>query len=337
MAIAARPVGKISLATMAPRSIIEKLLNQRLPELTADNLLGARHSQSIIIANTPTKILSLIHVSLIIVNDDCSLDESIRYIHTTSILSVDNQIQATFYRTYFMKTLTLLTGVLALLLLALSGPLYQAEILGLKHAFLAMTIALGIGVLSLLLALIQVLFMRKSISWSTTIIAVVCASITVYMPLSMRSKASTVPPIHDITTDLVNPPKFVAILALRADAPNPAEYQGEKIASQQREAYPEITTQQYQQSSEQVFNASMAALKEMGLEVVNSDQSMGLIEAYDTTTWFGFIDDVVIRIQNDGEMTLLDARSKSRVGMSDIGKNAERLNDLFAGIKNNLN
>ena len=236
-----------------------------------------------------------------------------------------------------MKTLTLLTGVLALLLLALSGPLYQAEILGLKHAFLAMTIALGIGVLSLLLALIQVLFMRKSISWSTTIIAVVCASITVYMPLSMRSKASTVPPIHDITTDLVNPPKFVAILALRADAPNPAEYQGEKIASQQREAYPEITTQQYQQSSEQVFNASMAALKEMGLEVVNSDQSMGLIEAYDTTTWFGFIDDVVIRIQNDGEMTLLDARSKSRVGMSDIGKNAERLNDLFAGIKNNLN
>ena len=62
-----------------------------------------------------------------------------------------------------------------------------------------------------------------------------------------------------------------------------------------------------------------------------------MIEAYDTTTFFGFVDDVVIRIQRDEQMTLLDARSKSRVGMSDIGKNAERLNALIAGIAQNLN
>ncbi|WP_299072196.1 DUF1499 domain-containing protein [uncultured Paraglaciecola sp.] len=236
-----------------------------------------------------------------------------------------------------MKTLTLIAGVLALLLLAFSGPLYQAEILGLMNAFLAMRIALILGVVAIVLALIQMLFMRKTISWSTTGVAILCAGIAVFMPLSMMNKAQSVPPIHDITTDLVDPPKFVAILALRADAPNPAEYQGEEIARQQREAYPDIQTQQFQQTTEQVFDAALASVNNMGFEVVNSDKTLGLIEAYDTTTWFGFIDDVVIRIQNQGQKTILDARSKSRVGMSDIGKNAERLRDLIAGVKNNLN
>lgn len=236
-----------------------------------------------------------------------------------------------------MKILTLIAGVFALLLLALSGPLYQAGILGLMNAFLAMRIALILGAVAIVLALIQVIFMRKNISWPATGVAVLCASVAIIMPLSMMNKAKSVPPIHDITTDLVNPPKFVAILALRADAPNPAEYQGEEIASQQRKAYPELQTQKYQKTTEQVFDAALAAVKDMGLEVVNSDKTRGLIEAYDTTTFFGFVDDVVIRIQNDGQMAMLDARSKSRVGKSDIGKNAERLNNLIAGIAKNLN
>jgi len=237
----------------------------------------------------------------------------------------------------FMKIFTLITGVLALLLLLLSGPLYQADILGLMEAFLAMRIALILGAVAILLALVQVIFMRKTISWSATGVAVLCAAVAIFMPLSMMNKAKSVPPIHDITTDLVNPPKFVAILALRADAPNPAAYQGEDIASQQREAYPELETQKYPQTTEQVFDAALSVVKSMGLDVVSSDKTLGLIEAYDTTTFFGFVDDVVIRIQSDGQMTMLDARSKSRVGISDIGKNAERLNALIAGVAKNLN
>jgi uncharacterized protein (DUF1499 family) len=236
-----------------------------------------------------------------------------------------------------MKILTLITGVLALLLLLVSGPLYQAEILGLMNAFLAMRIALIAGAIAIVLALIQAIFMRKTISWPVTGIAVACAAVAIFMPLSMMNKAKSVPPIHDITTDLVNPPRFMAILALRADAPNPAEYQGEEIANQQRTAYPELQTQRYSQTAAQVFDAALAAVNSMGLEVVTSDKALGLIEAYDTTTWFGFVDDVVIRIQSAEQMTVLDARSKSRVGMSDIGKNAERLNDLIAGVAKNLN
>lgn len=236
-----------------------------------------------------------------------------------------------------MKILTLIAGVLALLLLLLSGPLYQAEILGLMNAFLAMRVALMVGALAIVLALIQIIFMRKNISWPATGVAVICAAVAIVVPLSMMNKAKSVPPIHDITTDLINPPKFVAILPLRVDAPNPAEYQGEEIAKQQRVAYPELQTQKYQQTTDQVFDAALAAVKKMGLELVNSDKNTGLIEAYDTTTFFGFVDDVVIRIQKDGQMTILDARSKSRIGKSDIGKNAQRLNSLIAGVNNNLN
>lgn len=236
-----------------------------------------------------------------------------------------------------MKILTLIAGVSALLLLLLSGPLYQAEILGLMHAFLAMRIAVIVGAIAIVLALIQVIFMRKTISWPATGVAVLCAVVAVFIPLNMMNKAKSVPPIHDITTDLVNPPKFVAILPLRADAPNPAEYQGEEIAKQQRAAYPELQTQKYQKTTEQVFDAALASVKNMGLKLVNSDKNLGLIEAYDTTTFFGFVDDVVIRIQSEGQMTLFDARSKSRIGKSDIGKNAERLNALIAEVKTNLN
>ena len=236
-----------------------------------------------------------------------------------------------------MKIVTLLAGILALLILLTSGPLYQADILGLMNAFLAMRIALILGAVAIVLALIQVVFMRKNISWPTTSVAVLCAAVAVFIPLSMMNKANSVPAIHDISTDLINPPKFVAILALRADAPNPAAYQGEEIASQQRKAYPDLQTQKYQQPAAQVFDAALKAVESMGLEVVNSDKSMGLIEAYDITTWFGFVDDVVIRIQSVESMTILDARSKSRIGMSDLGKNAQRLNALIVGVNNNLN
>ena len=86
-----------------------------------------------------------------------------------------------------MKIFTLIAGILALLLLLVSGPLYQAEILGLMNAFLAMRIALIVGAVAIVLALVQVIFMRKNISWPMTGIAVLCASVAILMPLSMMN------------------------------------------------------------------------------------------------------------------------------------------------------
>ncbi len=236
-----------------------------------------------------------------------------------------------------MKLLTLLAGIVAIALVILAGPLYKFEILGLGNAFFAMRIGFFIGVGAIILAIIQVIFLRKNIAWSATGLSVVLAVIAIALPLSLMMKAKSVPAIHDISTDLVNPPPFVAILPLRANAPNPAEYQGEEIANQQRSAYPVLKTQMFNQPKAEVFNAALKALEEMGLEVVSSELAEGRIEAFDTTTWFGFIDDVVIRIESSGQTTTLDARSKSRIGKSDVGKNAERLNELIAKTKSNVN
>lgn len=236
-----------------------------------------------------------------------------------------------------MKLLTLLVGILAIALVVLAGPLYKFEILGLGSAFLAMQIGLFVGLIAIILAIIQAIFLRKNISWSATGLSAVLAVIAIAMPLSLMMKAQSVPAIHDISTDLLNPPSFVDILPLRAGAPNPAEYQGEEIANQQRTAYPELVTQSFKQSKAEVFNAALNTLKKMGLEVVSSELAEGRIEASDTTTWFGFVDDVVIRIAFSGETTTFDARSKSRIGVSDLGKNADRLNDLIAGINRDIN
>ncbi len=64
------------------------------------------------------------------------------------------------------------------------------------------------------------------------------------------------------------------------------------------------------------------------LDLVAAEANDGRIEATVTTTWFGFKDDVVIRIQSDGGETLLDMRSKSRLGGSDVGANAARIRDF---------
>ena len=65
------------------------------------------------------------------------------------------------------------------------------------------------------------------------------------------------------------------------------------------------------------------------MELVNIDADKGIIEATDTTAWFGFKDDVVVRITDNSSERLVDIRSKSRVGGSDLGKNAVRIHKLI--------
>tara|TARA_R110000868_G_scaffold21995_3_gene90746 strand:- start:1288 stop:1992 length:705 start_codon:yes stop_codon:yes gene_type:complete len=234
-----------------------------------------------------------------------------------------------------MKILVSLISLLAILLVALPGPLYKYGVVELFTAFGALRYGVYVGIAALVLILIQVIFMRKNISWAAGVSAFL-AIIAIGLPVSMMMKGKSVPPIHDISTDLVNPPDFVAILPLRADAPNPAEYAGEETAKQQREAYPELITQKYTQTMEQLFSATESAVVDLGWALVNADKNLGLIEATDTTTWFGFKDDVVVRISDTGAERLLDVRSKSRVGRSDLGKNAERIHTLIDAINSKL-
>jgi uncharacterized protein (DUF1499 family) len=218
-----------------------------------------------------------------------------------------------------------------LLALALAGPGYRAGLLGLMPAFnVLMASAVG-AALALLVGLIAVVLNWRRGTQGMLVISVIAALVGLSLcinNLTWFRKGRAVPPIHDISTDLVSPPMFQAIALLRADAPNPAEYAGEEVAEQQRGAYPDIVPLMLDQDPDTVFSAARAVAESMGWEIAAADAEAGRIEATDTTAYFGFKDDVVIRISAEPTGSRLDIRSKSRVGLSDVGTNAQRIRDF---------
>ena len=228
-----------------------------------------------------------------------------------------------------MKTLVNFVSLIAFLLVVLTGPLYKYDIIELGTVFIGFKYGIFTAIAALVLLVLQVIFKRNTLTLASAAITVALSAIAIGLPLSMLSKGKSVPPIHDISTDLINPPDFVAIAPLRADAPNPVAYAGEATAEQQRQGYPELTTLIYSESRAELVSAIEKAAKNLGWELVNTDANQSIIEAIDTTAWFGFKDDIVIRVTDNGNERLVDIRSKSRVGGSDLGKNAERIHDFI--------
>jgi hypothetical protein len=133
------------------------------------------------------------------------------------------------------------------------------------------------------------------------------------------------PPIHDISTDTQDPPAFKAVLARRKPLDNPASYEGPALAAAQRSAYPDVLPKVLESPEEQAFERALQAAKDMGWEIVAADPANGLIEATATTFFFGFKDDVVVRVRPEEGMSRVDVRSASRAGRSDLGANARRI------------
>jgi uncharacterized protein (DUF1499 family) len=142
--------------------------------------------------------------------------------------------------------------------------------------------------------------------------------------------AQSVPGIHNISTDVVNPPKFDKVVALRGENTNPLEYNIDKLASVQTAAYPKVKTLITDLNISDAHARAKSVIESMGLELVNSDASNGIIEATETTTIWGFKDDLVVRITEQEDSTAIDLRSVSRIGMSDLGANAKRIEKFLA-------
>jgi uncharacterized protein (DUF1499 family) len=153
----------------------------------------------------------------------------------------------------------------------------------------------------------------------------VIGAVTFGVPWTYLRTAQRVPPIHDITTDTENPPPFVAILPLRAGAQNPPDYGGEQVATQQRAAFPAIQPVSAPLPPDRTFALALATAEDQGWEIVAAVPAEGRIEATATTFWWGFKDDVVIRIRPEDSGSRLDIRSTSRVGIGDLGTNAARI------------
>jgi uncharacterized protein (DUF1499 family) len=169
---------------------------------------------------------------------------------------------------------------------------------------------------------------RRSVMMALLLVVVALGVIAV--PWSMRRVARSVPPIHDITTDTENPPQFVAVLPLRTGASNPPEYPGEAVAAQQRRAYPEVQPLLMAIPPAEALVRAEHSARRMGWELVAVDSAALRVEAVARTRWFGFRDDVVVRITPDVSGSRVDVRSKSRVGRSDVGANARRIRSFMA-------
>lgn len=153
------------------------------------------------------------------------------------------------------------------------------------------------------------------------------------VPISWMSTARSVPAIHDITTDTVDPPQFVAIIPLRTNASNPTYYGGTVIAAKQRAAYPDIQPLIVKSVPSIAFKNALKVAKQLDWKIVATDPNLGRIEASDTTFWFGFTDDIVIRVLSMGSGSKVDIRSESRVGLSDVGTNAARIRRFIKAFK----
>ncbi|MDE2196236.1 MAG: DUF1499 domain-containing protein [Gammaproteobacteria bacterium] len=230
-------------------------------------------------------------------------------------------------------------GILAILAFALPGPAYHSDILGLGTAFGLMKYGAFGGIIATVLsiiALIMLLTARLRVHYGRALLGLVLGMLAFGIPYMWLKKAESVPPIHDISTDTVNPPQFHAILPLRAKAPNSPVYGGAAIAALQHKAYPDIHTMVFSLYMAQVYAAALQTVQSLGWKLVSNDPATGIIEATDTTFWFGFKDDVVIRITPQSSGCRLDIRSESRVGKSDIGKNAERIRTFRAALYRRL-
>lgn len=130
--------------------------------------------------------------------------------------------------------------------------------------------------------------------------------------------------IHNVSTDTVNPPQFYQAAEQRGAESNPLAY-SEAIAVIQRQAFPNVKSIHTSLSMPNTFDHAAATAQTLGWDIYHSDRDKGIIEAVATTFWFGFKDDIVIRITAKGDGSLVDLRSVSRVGRSDLGANAARI------------
>jgi uncharacterized protein (DUF1499 family) len=226
------------------------------------------------------------------------------------------------------RTWSLIVFGVALCLLAATAYAIAGSrngLVGYREAFGALRWIGQIGAATLLAAIVALLVSLKSRSGGT-LYASVAAILMALMVGAMVLNEAAPPPgplMNDITTDLDDPPRFNAVIPLRAPNDNPIEYA--ETAANQRQVHPEVQAIETALAPPAAYARALQIAQSMGWDIVAADQAAGTIEAVDTTPFFRFKDDVVIRIRAAQMGSRVDLRSHSRVGRSDLGKNAARI------------
>jgi len=161
---------------------------------------------------------------------------------------------------------------------------------------------------------------------------IVISAVFIAFLASRPLAAGDAPALHDITTDLANPPSF-EVLSLRSD--NLAGVGTvENWRKMHAAAYGDVAPITLAKPVEQATADALRLAEESGWEIAASDLARGHIEATASVSYIRFYDDVVIRIvpTADGNGSRVDMRSVSRVGVGDLGVNARRIRDFLGAL-----
>jgi uncharacterized protein (DUF1499 family) len=162
-------------------------------------------------------------------------------------------------------------------------------------------------------------------------------------PLTYLPAYLTLPPISDVSTDLANPPRFVALARQRPRDANPSAHPGESAGKKQQQAYPDLRTFTIDRPVEETFEVVEEVVRKLKWKVAAADPPTarpakgGTLEATDRTLLVGFTDDIVVRVEGGPTQSRVDVRSASRYGTADFGQNAVRtrhfLKELYARLE----
>jgi uncharacterized protein (DUF1499 family) len=229
-------------------------------------------------------------------------------------------------------------AVAGALVAAAAGPSYRFGLLPLEPAIAMLAVGAGIGIVASLFCVVGANMLRRpgqfrfyALGW----FGVLVGAGTFMAVYTLYQQTQSAPPIHDITTDPSNPPTFVALLPERLKSPNGVAYDAEHNVPLQLQAYADLNRITVtDRDPKQVFAAALAVARDQGWHIAAADADAGRIEATTTSFWWGFKDDVAVRVARTSEGNVrVDIRSASRVGEGDLGANAERVRKYLAALR----
>jgi uncharacterized protein (DUF1499 family) len=188
----------------------------------------------------------------------------------------------------------------------------------------------ALGVLSGLgLALTAIFVGQSDLLW-----AAVFAALPSVVAIPMVIKDLRHPRINDVSTNIENPPSFVAALQATSNMERDMSFP-EKNGPIIREAYLNVRPLILDEPLDQAFQRIEALAKiQPGWMITRRDAEARNVEGEATTSIFRFVDDFVIRVSDQEGNARIDMRSKSRDGLVDAGINAKRIQMYFEQLEN---
>lgn len=193
-----------------------------------------------------------------------------------------------------------------------------------------------VGVAGMAISALSLIFGVRTLARRGIILAVLGLLIggtAGYLPWQWNNMRGAFPRLNDVTSDLDNPPSLAFAEGMRkAEHGNPVAYGGAELATVQKKSYPDIAPAMLDMPPAQAFDRALAVARAAGWSIVRADPAAGIIEASDRSRWYGFTDDIAIRVTPADTGSRVDIRSGARQGRGDFGVNATRVRGFLAAL-----